>query len=112
MRYDELRVGVTRGDGSDASLVSPETNGRFLGPFHPGDQDLYVYLRDDLGGVRVRCDITALLASTITARGEAVVAVRRHSLEDVAVLMGTAGGWRRRWRCGRGSRFGRHGLCR
>lgn len=95
LRYDGLALEVTRvPDTSSASpqvLVDPSTNGRYAGPFSGGDQDVYVYLPDDLGGATVQCSMTALEGSSAVAQGEADTTVRRGAIQDVQIVMSGAG---------------------
>jgi hypothetical protein len=92
--YDQLRFGVTTiatgpaGDGGGPqTLVDPMTTGRYMGPFQPGDQDVMIYLPDQVGGAPVRCDVTALRTTAVVGAGSASVTVERHAVKDVEVLM-------------------------
>jgi len=93
LQFDELRIGVVRSPNAAGEvpevLVDPETKGRFVGPFSPGDQDVYIQLADALDGVRLRCSAMALHASAVVGRGETDATVRRDELEQVAIPMDT-----------------------
>ena len=91
LAYDALALEIT-GPGADGGtapqiLVDPATTGRYPGPFHGGDQDVYVYLPDDLDGVRLQCTMTALRSSAAVAQGQAQATVHRHAIEDVHIVM-------------------------
>jgi hypothetical protein len=101
LQFDELRVGVKvlasgspdGGAGADQTLVDPSTRGRYTGPFAPGDQDVYVYLPDDVAGERVSCQVTANEAGAVVGEGAIDVTVAAHEMKDVEVfLSGGAGG--------------------
>ncbi len=96
VQYDALALQITRvPDASGASpqvLVDPSGNGRYLGPFTGGDQDVYVYLPDDLGGAAVQCSMTALQGSSAVAQGQANATVRQGAIEDVQIVMGANAG--------------------
>ena len=68
-------------------LVDPTTSGRYTGPFHGGDQDVYVYLPDDLDGAVLQCTMTALLSSAVVGQGETDATVHRQAVEDVQIVM-------------------------
>lgn len=91
LNYDTLALGIARpADTSGAPpevLVDPTTNGRYSGPFHGGDQDVYVYLPDQLDGARLQCTMTALLSSAVAGQGETDATVRRQAVEDVRIFM-------------------------
>jgi hypothetical protein len=93
LQYDELRFGVTAlqapatADGGAPIVVDPATQGRYVAPFVPGDQDVYIYLPDDLGGDPVRCDVQALRASAPIAAGFADAMVGSHVMKDVEVVV-------------------------
>lgn len=84
--YDELRFGVTSEDAA-ATFVDPATRGRYMGPFSAGDQDVVIYLADDLAGQIVRCQVTALAAGAIRASGNVDVTLARAEIKDVEVFM-------------------------
>jgi hypothetical protein len=86
LQYDELRVGIMGGQVS----VDPDTKGRYLGPFPPGDQDLYVYVADDAAGHRVMCSLSAMQGGAIVAQGRGETTIRRHVITDVEVVMDSA----------------------
>ena len=101
--YDALALQIARpadtGGAPAEVLVDPTTNGRYTGPFHGGDQDVYVYLPDELDGARLQCTMTALLSSAVVGQGETDATVHRQAIEDVQNLHGRAGiRWRRRHR--------------
>lgn len=93
--YDALTLEITRvpaagTTGAPEILVDPSTTGRYAGPFHGGDQDVYVYLPDALDGARVQCVMTALRNASPVAQGEADAEVHRQTIEDVAIVMAAA----------------------
>jgi hypothetical protein len=90
LEYDELRFQVTRAGGE--IVVDPMAAGRYQGPFPPGDQDVIVYLRDDLGGSQLHCEASALRAGAVVGSGAADVTVVRGELRDVEVFMAASGG--------------------
>ena len=90
MAYDELQFRVTRAGGE--LVVDPATAGRYQGPFQPGDQDVLVYLRDDLDGSPLHCEASALRAGAVVGSGAGDVTVVRGEIEDVDVLMAAPGG--------------------
>ncbi len=96
VQYDALALQITRvPDASGATpqlLVDPSGNGRYPGPFTGGDQDVYVYLPDDLGGAAVQCSMTALQGATAVAQGQANATVRQGAIEDVQIMMGSNSG--------------------
>jgi hypothetical protein len=95
LSYDELRFGVTLVDPAGAgaaagdTLVDPATRGRYMAPFSPGDQDVVIYLRDDLDGKAVRCEVMALEAGATRASGTVDVTISRSEMKDVEVFMAT-----------------------
>jgi hypothetical protein len=90
LTYDELQFGVTRAGGE--VIVDPATAGRYQGPFPPGDQDVIVYLRDDLDGSQLHCEASALTAGAVVGSGAGDVTVVRGEMTDVEVVMAAAGG--------------------
>jgi hypothetical protein len=90
IEYDELRFQVTRADGE--IVVDPMTTGRYQGPFASGDQDVLVYLRDDLAGSQVRCEASALRAGAEVSRGASDVTVARGEMKRVEIVMDASGG--------------------
>jgi hypothetical protein len=90
LAYDELQFGVTRAGGE--LVVDPATAGRYQGPFAPGDQDVLVYLRDDLDGSRLHCEASALRAAAVVGTGAGDVTVVRGEMTDVDIVMAAAGG--------------------
>jgi len=90
MAYDELQFRVTRAGGE--VIVDPATAGRYQGPFQPGDQDVLVYLRDDLDGSQLHCEVSALEAGAAVGSGAADVTVVRGEIEDVEIGMAAPGG--------------------
>ncbi len=90
LEYDELRFQVTRGSGE--VVVDPMAAGRYQGPFQPGDQDVLVYLRDDLGGTALHCDASALRAGEVVGQGAGDVTVVRGEMQTVDIFMGPSDG--------------------
>jgi hypothetical protein len=90
LAYDELQFGVT-GAGSEL-VVDPATAGRYQGPFAPGDQDVLVYLRDDLAGSQLHCEASALRAAAVVGTGASDVSVVRGEMTDVDIVMMAAPG--------------------
>lgn len=90
MAYDELQFRVTQAGGE--LVVDPATAGRYQGPFQPGDQDVLVYLRDDLDGSRLHCEASAFSAGAVIGSGAGDVTVVRGEIEDVDLLMAAPGG--------------------
>jgi hypothetical protein len=97
LQFDELRFHLIRlpppeaaAGVAAATIVDPETTGRFLGPFRPGDQDVIIYLADDLDGSLLRCEVAALRAGSTAGRGSADVVVERQEIETVDVVMVTS----------------------
>lgn len=92
LNYDALALQITRPAGAAGTsapqvLVDPATSGRYPGPFQGGDQDVYVYLPDDLDGARLQCTMTALRSSATVAQGESDATVHRQAIEDVQIVM-------------------------
>jgi hypothetical protein len=94
---DELRFHLIRLPPPDAAagvaattVVDPETTGRFLGPFPPGDQDVIIYLADDLDGSLLRCEAAALHMGSAAGRGSADVVVERQKIKTVDIFMVTS----------------------
>jgi hypothetical protein len=101
VEYDELRLQVARSAGGTAGeiVVDPATNGHYVGPFSPGDQDVIVYLSDDLDGSQLRCEASALRGGAVASSGASEVTVVRDAIQDVEIFMaapdgsgGTGGG--------------------
>ena len=90
LAYDELQFGVTQAGGG--LIVDPANAGRYEGPFAPGDQDVLVYLRDDLDGSQLHCEANALTAAAVVGTGAADVTVVRGEMTDVDVVMMAAPG--------------------
>ena len=88
--YDELQFRVTRADGE--VVVDPTTAGRYQGPFGSGDQDVLIYLRDDLGGSQLHCEATALRAVAVVAAGAGDVTVVRGEMKELEIFMADPGG--------------------
>jgi hypothetical protein len=89
LAYDELQFGLTVAGGQ--VVVDPMTNGLYQGPFPPGDQDVLIYLRDDLAGSQLHCEATALRAGTAVATGASDVTVVRDEMKDVEIFMADPG---------------------
>ena len=90
LQYDELQFRVTRAGGE--LVVDPANAGRYQGPFQPGDQDVLVYLRDDLDGSQLHCEASALLAGAVVGSGAGDVTVARGAMKDVEIVMAGGGG--------------------
>jgi len=96
LEYDELRFQLTRSapattdSGMAQTLVDPTTNGRYVGPFRPGDQTVLVYVADELDGVPVNCAATALRVGAIVGTGGRDVTIERGKLKHVEIVMGSA----------------------
>jgi hypothetical protein len=95
LTYDALALQIARPTDTSGAppqvLVDPTTNGRYAGPFHGGDQDVYVYLPDELDGARLECTMTALLSSAVVGQGQTDATVHRQAIEDVQIFMVAAG---------------------
>lgn len=89
LNYDELQFRVTRASGE--LVVDPAAAGRYQGPFTPGDQDVLIYLRDDLDGSQLRCEASALRAGDVVSSGASDVTVVRGEMTDVEIIMAPAG---------------------
>jgi hypothetical protein len=89
LEYDELQFRVTRAGGE--VVVDPATAGRYQGPFQPGDQDVLVYLRDDLDGTPLHCEASALRAGAVVGSGAGDVTVVRGEMKDVEIFMAAPG---------------------
>jgi len=72
------------------TIVDPATNGRYVGPFRPGDQSVIVYVADELDGVPVRCAASALRAGAVVGTGVRDVTIERSKLKHVEIVMGSA----------------------
>jgi hypothetical protein len=81
---------VSRASGE--IVVDPMTAGRYQGPFQPGDQDVVVYLRDDLDGTALRCEASALRAGEVVGDGAGDVTVVRGEMQTVEIFMADGGG--------------------
>ena len=90
LEYDELQFRVTRPSGE--VLVDPAGAGLYQGPFTAGDQDVLVYVRDDLGGSALHCEASALHAGAVVASGANDVTVVRGAMTDVDIFMTAPGG--------------------
>jgi len=90
LAYDELQFGVTTTGGE--VIVDPAVSGRYQGPFQPGDQDVLIYLRDDLGGSSLHCGANALSAGIVVGSGAGDVTVVRGEMKDVEIAMAAPGG--------------------
>ena len=89
LTYDELQFRVTRAGGE--VVVDPSTAGRYQGPFQPGDQDVIVYLRDDLDGSQLHCEASALRGGAVVGSGAGDVTVVRGEMKDVEIVMAAPG---------------------
>lgn len=88
--YDELRFGVVLVPPPDAArpaltIVDPATLGRYQGPFGNGDQDVVIYLNDEVADQIVNCASTAFSQGTMVATGAAQVLVESQRIVDVDV---------------------------
>jgi hypothetical protein len=90
LAYDELQFRVVTAGGE--VLVDPAGSGRYQGPFQPGDQDVLVYLRDDLGGSQLHCEGSALSAGAVVGSGAGDVTIVRGAVKDVDIAMAAPGG--------------------
>jgi hypothetical protein len=88
--YDELQFAVLTAGGDQ--IVDPATTGRYAGPFRAGDQDVLVYVRDDLAGTALHCEATALQAGAVASAGAGDVTVNRGEIKDVDIFMAAPGG--------------------
>ena len=94
--YDELRFQLTHSapgttNGSvPQTIVDPATKGRYVGPFRPGDQSVVVYVSDELDGVAVRCEASALRAGAVVGTGVRDVTIERSKIKPVEIVMGSA----------------------
>ena len=73
-------------------VVDPMTAGRYQGPFQPGDQDVLIYLRDDLAVSPLHCEASALRASAVVSAGAADVTVVRGEMREVEIFMADPSG--------------------
>jgi len=89
LEYDELQFRVTGASGE--TLVDPMTNGRYQGPFASGDQDVIVYVRDDLGGTPLHCEASALRAAAVMSQGAGDVTVARGEMKTVEIFLAAPG---------------------
>lgn len=87
--YDELQFAVTTTGGE--VIVDPTTTGLYSGPFQPGDQDVLVYLRDDLAGSALHCEARALRGGVVAGAGAGDVTVVRGEIRDVEIVMAAPG---------------------
>jgi len=96
LEYDELRFQLTQSapattdSGMAQTIVDPATNGRYVGPFRPGDQSVIVYVADELDGAPVRCAASALRAGAVVGTGVRDVTIERGKLKHVEIVMGSA----------------------
>jgi hypothetical protein len=96
LEYDELRFqltqsapGTTNG-GVPQIVVDPATKGRYVGPFRPGDQSVLVYVSDELDGVAVHCEVSALRAGVVVGSGAGDVMIARSRIKPVEIVMASA----------------------
>jgi hypothetical protein len=89
LEFDELRFQVTMGGNV---VVDPMTTGRYEGPFRPGDQDVLIYLRDELGGSQLHCEASALRAGGVVSQGAGDVTVVGGQVKDVELFMAAPDG--------------------
>jgi hypothetical protein len=94
LQYDELQFQVTRTtpDAGTEVVVDPATTGRYQGPFRGGDQDVLVYLRDDLAGSQLHCETSALQGNVVVGHGASDTTVIRGEMKDVEIFMADASG--------------------
>ncbi len=96
LEYDELRFQLTQSapattdSGVPMTLVDPATNGRYVGPFRPGDQSVIVYVPDELDGVAVHCGASALRAGVAVGTGAGDVMIARGRIKPVDIVMASA----------------------
>ncbi len=95
MPFDELRFGVVLVPPPESSqlartIVDPETRGRFQGPFTLGDQDVVIYLKEDVADQMINCGTVALLQGAIVASGATEVVVQPETIIDVDVYLSPA----------------------
>jgi hypothetical protein len=97
LQYDELRFHIARTASADVTggvvaetIVDPLTTGRYVGPFRPGDQDVIVFLADDLAGSRLVCEATAFHMGVVAGRGSGDVVVERQKIKNVDIFMASA----------------------
>jgi hypothetical protein len=70
-------------------IVDPASNGRYVGPFRPGDQSVIVYVADELDGVAVHCAASALRAGAVVGAGAGDVTIERRRIKQVEIVMGS-----------------------
>ena len=91
--YDELRFSVVLVPPPESmrparTIVDPATLGRYQGPFDGGgDQDVIIYLGDDVSEQMVNCSATALADGTMVATGAAEVLVEAQKVLDLDVYL-------------------------
>jgi hypothetical protein len=94
LEYDELRFQLTQSapgttdSGVPQTLVDPATKGRYVGPFRPGDQSVIVYVSDELDGVAVRCEASALRVGAVVGTGVGDVTIERSNIKQIEIVMG------------------------
>jgi len=90
LEYDELQLRVTLPATGD-TVVDPATDGRYVGPFRPGDQDTIIYLSDALDGSALHLEATALRTGMTIGAGAADMLVARGTIKVVEIVMGPPG---------------------
>ena len=92
LSYDELRFGVVLVPPLDSpaptrTIVDPETQGRFRGPFSAGDQDVEIYLEDSIADQMINCVVVAMYQGAVTGNGASEVLVEPQRVIDVELYL-------------------------
>jgi hypothetical protein len=90
--YDELRFSVADVPAADSQespriIVDPETLGRYQGPFNGGDQDVVIYLTDDVADQLIHCEAIALAQGAAIANGSADVVAPSQKITDIDIYL-------------------------
>ncbi|HVR63177.1 MAG TPA: hypothetical protein VMU50_14845 [Polyangia bacterium] len=90
--YDELRFSVVLVPTPESmrparTIVDPATTGRYQGSFGGTDQDVIIYLGDDVAAQMINCGATALAGGVMIASGAAEVTVESQRILDVDVFL-------------------------
>ena len=90
--YDELRFSVVLVPPAESSqpaqtIVDPATQGRYLGPFGNGDQDVFIYLKEEIGDQMVSCAAVALMQDALAASGAVQVVIEPQRIVDTDVFL-------------------------